>query len=103
MPEALKAIRNEIYENADEFIGVIRDKAFHDYFGDLWDGDMLKMPPKGYPRDFEHINLLRYKSYTVWRNLDDKVLLGDRLTEETMKAFGLLAPLVSFINFGLGG
>ena len=102
LPEALKTIRNEIYENAEEFIGIIRNKEFYDYFGDLWDGNMLKTPPKGFPKDFEYIDLLRYKSYTVWRNIDDKLLLGDRLAEETLQTFRLMIPLNRFINFSLG-
>ena len=103
MPEVLKKIRNEIYENAGEFIEIIRDKEFNDVFGDLWEGDMLKTPPKGFPGDFEYIGLLRYRSYTVWRDFDDKLILGDRLTEETLKIFGLLVPFNRFINFGITG
>ena len=64
---------------------------------------MLKTPPKGFPGDFEYIGLLRYRSYTVWRDFDDKLILGDRLTEETLKIFGLLVPFNRFINFGITG
>jgi uncharacterized protein (TIGR02453 family) len=102
-PDALKAIRNEIYENAEEFVGIIRNKEFYDYFGDLWDGDMLKTPPKGFPKDFKHIDLLRHKSYTVWRNVDDEMLLGETLTDVTLQTFRLMIPLNRFINFSLGG
>ena len=103
MPEALKVMRNEIYENAEEFTDILRGKAFYDFFGDLWDGDMLKTPPKGFPKEFEHIDLLRHKSYIAGRNFDDKLLIGDRLAEETLNAFRLMVPLIRFLNFGLAG
>jgi uncharacterized protein (TIGR02453 family) len=101
MPDVLKKIRNEVYENAEEFQGIIKDEAFYDYFGELYD-DRLKTPPKGYPKDFEHIELLKYKSYTVWRNFDDSMVTGAGLLEETLKAFKLMYPLNKFINYSIG-
>jgi uncharacterized protein (TIGR02453 family) len=103
MPEILKSIRSEIYDNADEFNGIIKGKDFYDHFGDLWDGDMLKTPPKGFPKEFKYIDLLRYKSYTVWRNFSDKLLVGDELKKEILKVFQLMVPFNRFINFGISG
>ncbi len=100
-PSVLKAIRNEIYGNAEEFTGVIRDREFVEYFGELWDGDRLKTPPKGFPKDFEYIDLLKYRSYTVTRGFDEQLLLSGDLARETLKAFRLLVPFNRFINFGL--
>ncbi len=101
MPHILKVIRDEVYENAEEFKGIIEEKEFYDYFGDLYD-DRLKTAPKGFPKDFEQIDLLKYKSYTVVRNYDDKLVSGDSLVEETVKAFKMLYPFNKFINFALG-
>ena len=103
MPDVLKAIRNEIFENAEEFLDIIRDKEFSSFFGDLWDGDMLKTAPKGFPSDFEHMDLLKYKSFTVWRNFDEKQLLGPGLKEQTLKAFRIMVPLNRFLNFSISG
>ena len=101
MPEILKKIRNEIYGNPEEFREIIEDKAFYDCFGDLYD-DRLKTPPKGFPKDFGHIDLLKYKSYTVFRNLDQDILTGGSLLAETVKIFRLMYPLNRFINYALG-
>jgi len=103
MPDVLKKIRTEIYGNPEEFLDIINEKQFASYFGKLWDGDMLKTPPKGFPKDFERIDLLKYKSYTVWRDYNDKLLLGNDLKKETLKAFGLMVPMLRFINFGITG
>jgi uncharacterized protein (TIGR02453 family) len=103
MPDVLKKIRTEIYGNPEEFLEIIQNDEFASYFGKLWNGDMLKTPPKGFPKDFEHIDLLKYKSYTVWREYDDKMVSGKYLKEETLKAFGIMVPLIRFINFGIAG
>jgi len=100
-PEILKRVRQEIYENPEEFIEIIEDKAFRDYFGELFD-DRLKTSPKGYPGDFEFIDLLKYKSYMVSRELDEKLVGGDGLLEETLKASRMMHPMVRFINYALG-
>ena len=101
MPDILKKIRNEIYGNPEEFKGIIEGKEFHDYFGDMYD-DRLKTPPKGFPKDFKHIDLLKYKSYIVSQSFDTETVTGDRLVEETVKAFRLMHPLNKFINYALG-
>ncbi len=101
MPDILKKIRNEIYHNAEEFKGIIEGKEFYKYFGDMYD-DRLKTPPKGFPKDFEHIELLKYKSYIVSQNFDTETVTGGDLVTETVKAFRLMYPLNKFINYALG-
>ena len=101
MPDVLKIIRNEIYENAEEFKGIIEEKKFNDYFGEFYD-DRLKTAPKGFSKDFEHIDLLKYKSYIVSRSHEDVLVTSDRLVEEVVKDFRLMYPLIKFINFALG-
>lgn len=101
MPDILKAVRSEIYGNPEEFRDIIKEKTFYDYFGDMFD-DRLKTAPKGYPKDFEYIDLLKYKSYIVSRPFDEKLVCGDGLLEETLKAFRLMYPMIRFINFALG-
>ena len=101
MPDILKKIRSEIYGNAEEFEAIIKDKEFYDYFGELYD-DRLKTPPQGFPKDFKYIELLKYKSFTVWRDFDDKLLTSNGLLDETIKAFRLMYPLNRFLNYALG-
>jgi uncharacterized protein (TIGR02453 family) len=98
--EILKRVREEIYGNPEEFREIIKENTFYDYFGEMYD-HRLKTVPKGYPKDFEHIDLLRYKSYIVSKAYKDKLASGDGLLEETIKAFRLMYPLIRFINFAL--
>lgn len=101
-PEApvLKAIRSEIYGFIDEFVDIIESKSFKKHFGEL-DTDMgvLRSAPKDYPKDFSHIDLLKYKSYTVSKSLPD-VLVTDEiaLMPKCMEVFKALQPVNAFFN-----
>ena len=101
-PEAdiLKKVRHEIYENPEEFREIITNREFQDLFGEMYD-DQLKTAPKGFPKDFEHIGLLKYKSYIVSRAFDEKLVSGGGLVKETLESFRLMLPLIRFINFAL--
>jgi uncharacterized protein (TIGR02453 family) len=98
--EILKKVRQEIYENPEEFREIISNKKFRNSFGEMYD-DQLKTGPKGFPKDFEHMDLIKYKSYIVSKSLDEKTVTGDELIKETLEAFRLMHPLIRFINFGL--
>lgn len=78
LPDILKAVRTEIYENLDEFKSIIRNEVFIDTFGEI-EGEKLKIPPKGFPKEFPGMELLIYKSYTVFRNIPVKTVLSDQL------------------------
>ena len=100
MPPAdrLKAVRNEIYENIESFKKIIYNKDFVKHFGELSLEDKLKMPPKGFPKDFKDIDLLKYKHYTVSKTLDEKLIVSKDFIKEIAKTFKVLNPFISFIN-----
>ncbi len=99
-PAILKAVRNEIYGNPEEFHDIIRNKTFFNYFGEMYD-DRLKTAPRGYPGDFEYVDLLKYKSYIVSKQFDEKLISGDGFLEEILKAYHLMYPMIRFINYAL--
>lgn len=102
MPPApqLKAMRQEVYYNAEEFKGIINDPGFKKYFAQL-DGDKLKRHPRDFPADFPDIDLLKYKSYIVGDHLDDKIIDSSKLSDELLKIYKALYPFNRFINRAL--
>jgi uncharacterized protein (TIGR02453 family) len=97
-PQALKAIRNEIYENTEEFKSILNAPGFVNYFGGLDSIEMLKTAPKGFPKDFKDIELLNHKHYTVSKPLDDSELHSEDLTGKAVEAYEALYPLNYFLN-----
>ncbi len=85
--EILKSIRTEIFNNPDEFIDLLNKPSFKSVYPELWEGDMLKTCPRDFPKDFEHVNLLRYKSYTVLKTMTDKEASDAKLFDNIVESF----------------
>jgi len=97
---SLKAIRQEIYYNVDEFKNIINKDDFVKYFKQL-EGEKLVRPPKDFPPDFSDIELLKFKSYFVLHPLSDKILLSEDLLNYIIKIFRSMLSLNHFINRAL--
>ncbi|MBT3382745.1 MAG: DUF2461 domain-containing protein [Prolixibacteraceae bacterium] len=98
--EPLKAIRKYIADHGDEFYAIINDKEFKQVYPEMY-GDKLKTAPKGFPKDHEFIDLLRYKSFAFSTNLKKEELLGENFIENVVKAFRKLYNVNAFLNTAL--
>jgi len=96
-PQRLKAIRQEIFGYPDEFLAVLQKPEFSDSYN-LYEKDKLKRPPKGYPADFEHVDLLKYKHYIASKIIPDEWIGKDNLLEKIVKEFRILCPLSEYLN-----
>lgn len=99
-PPILKAIRSEIYSYTDEFLEIVNSKGFKKQFGEF-DTDMgvLRSAPKDFPKDFPHINYLKYKSYTVSKSIPDSIYHDEKaLLTEAIEVFKELKPVNAFFN-----
>lgn len=102
MPEApaLKAVRQEIDYNWDEFQSLLSAKAFKTNFNDLYKGgdvSLVKMP-KGYTVDHPAIDYLKLKSFIAETHIPDAVLTTAALHKKTVAAFEALYPFLQFLN-----
>ena len=102
MPEAepLKAIREAIAENGDEFSGLINNPEFKKVFPEMMD-DKLKTAPKGYSPDNEFIDLLRYKSFAFSSRITREEILSENYIEQLIRSFKILHPVNRFLNDAL--
>lgn len=100
MPDAgaLKAIRQEIDYNWDEFQSIIGKASFKKMFGDLDKSLQLKTCPKGYESDNPAIEYLKLKSFTVGRPLADKVLHEKNAVGVILDSIQEMKPFVDFLN-----
>jgi uncharacterized protein (TIGR02453 family) len=96
----LKKVRKEIADNSSEFRSIIESKSFRDTFGEMY-GEQLKTAPQGYPKDHPDIDLLRYKSYTVVRNMTEEELTGADSLDHLIKIYRELLPLNKFLRSSL--
>ncbi len=99
MPESpyLKAIRNEIFENVEAYKAIIQAEPFRNYFGGMF-GEKLKTAPKGFPKEFPDIDLLKNKHYAVTHRVEDEFWFSDNLIDELTEIFSALYVLNRFLN-----
>lgn len=105
MPEPVyvKAVRQEIDYNWNEFQAIIKAKKFKSIYGDVYKGSdvsLIKMP-KGYEMDHPAINYLKLKSFIAEAPVADAELTTAALHKKTVAAFEALHPLLQFLNRAL--
>ena len=102
VPEAplLKAVRQEIDYNFDEFSTIIGNKKFKTLFKEI-NGEQLKTLPQGYTADNPAIEYLKMKSYTVSCNIPDADILSKVVVRKAMDVFTTMQPFINFLNRSL--
>ncbi len=96
--DKLAAIRQEIFYNTDQFLAIRNDKQYKKYFGDgYFTTKILSRAPKGYPNDWEHVDLLKYNDYCTMHEVPNDILLSDKFKDYVMKVFRASVPLNRFI------
>lgn len=102
MPDAkpLKAVRQEIDYNWEEFQSILSAKNFKQTFGDLYKGadQSLSGVPKGYEKENPAAAYLKLKSFIAETRISDEELTKATLHRKTVNAFKALVPLLAFIN-----
>lgn len=96
--DRLKAVRTEIFENTEDYKNILNDKNFKKHFKGILAEGKLKTAPKGFSKDFEDIDLLRFKHYIVSKNISDDIVTSNKFTDVIHNTFEAAYPLNSFIN-----
>ena len=94
--DQLKAIRKEIYNFPEDYKRIIGTPSFTEYFK-LVDEDRLKRAPKGFPDDFELIEVLKYKSYCPFMDFPDGWLNEPDVLEKLVGIYEKMKPFNDFL------
>lgn len=97
-PKTLKAVRQAIYDNIDEFRGIVESPAFKQYFPTIGE-DFLKTAPKGFPKDFEYIHYLKCKEYTCYCHQPESFFTEPDSPERIAEIFKEMKPFADFLNY----
>ncbi|OAV42861.1 DUF2461 domain-containing protein [Lewinella sp. 4G2] len=93
----LKRLRDELATDSSELRAIIADKDFVRVFGELM-GDKLKTAPKGFPKDHENIDLLRYKNFVAMRRFTDKEVLSADYLDLNHEALLTVRPFFDYFT-----
>jgi uncharacterized protein (TIGR02453 family) len=94
----LKAIREQIVNDATGFAKLIKNKPLRATFGELQTEDKLQRPPKGYDPEHPHIEYLKLKSFFVWIEVKLKLNQPDLLVPQLAGAFKDASALVNWLR-----
>ncbi|MDH3494081.1 MAG: DUF2461 domain-containing protein [Acidobacteriota bacterium] len=95
MPPApeLKKIRDRIAGDLKGFRKIVEAKKFKELFGELA-GEKLKTAPKGFPKDHEAIEYLRYKGFAAYHDkVSEKLAISPDFVKYGLNVFKAMAPL----------
>lgn len=84
-PKLLKALRQAIYDNYDEFQELIGRPQFKTLYPD-WEGETLKVVPRPFPRDCEQAEWLKRKDYVMVHFAPDNFFDAPDWVEQTAHA-----------------
>ncbi len=93
----MKRIRVELAADGSELRKIIRSKNFIGTFGQL-DGNQVKTAPKGFSKEHENIDLLRYKQFLVSKKFTEKEMLAKDFYKEANKVFENMRPFFDYMS-----
>ncbi len=96
-PNILKAVRKQIFADPNEFLQLINEKSFKAMYPEIY-GEKLKTAPQGYPKDFEHIDLLNHKHYSIVSPLDENIWQNPELVTKITEAFKVQYNFNQYLN-----
>lgn len=93
----LKLIRDHIASDSKPLRKIFNSKRFKDMFGEI-EGEQLKKTPRGYDKDHEASDLLRYKQFIAVRKLDTKHAMDPGFLKEVIKTFKAVRPWFDYMS-----
>ena len=96
-PALLKSIRTQIFENVETYKNILNQKDFKKQFPEV-QGKKLKMAPKGFPKEFEDIELLKNKHFVVSKKIENETWIEGNPQKHILKSFKTQQDFNHFLN-----
>lgn len=94
----LKALRQSVYDNIDEYLSIVEDNEFKQYFPTIGES-FLKTAPKGFPKDFKYMDYLKCKEFTCAHNVPDNFFEEPEMLDKVTAVFKQLKRFGDFTNY----
>lgn len=98
----LQAVREHIAANARRLRRIVEAPAFRRRVGAL-EGERLQRVPRGFAKDHEAADLLKYRQFLAGRELPAAFASSPTFYRELIAVFRQVVPLARFLNEPLGG
>lgn len=94
----LRAVRQSVVDNTDEFRKIVEKPEFHQLFPVIGE-DHVKTMPKGFPKDFPYPQYLRCKDYSCCLRVNEDYLAAADWLDRTGSVFQTMKPFLDFVNY----
>lgn len=99
-PQATSLIRDYLVENTSEFLNIIQEREFIEYFEVI--GVKLKNVPRGYDKNHILGEYLKHKSWDIEYHYSDiELLSSDSIIDDMVKQFTIMKKFNDFLNNAL--
>jgi uncharacterized protein (TIGR02453 family) len=100
-PPQLHRVREQIANNIQHFRSIVEAPAFKRALDGGLDGEQLQRVPRGFSRDHEAANYLRYRQFLAGKELPPSFATSSKFYAGMLGVFRTIAPLVRFLNDSL--
>lgn len=97
-PKILRSIRDGIDYNGEEFQAILDKPKFRRLFGELYEDEKLKNPPKGFTKDHPHVELLKNKTFAVVHELPKEEVLSTTFKKKVKDVYLEMLPFRRYLN-----
>lgn len=95
--EDLQRIREDIAANPEELRGILSEPSFVEAFGALH-GEQLKTAPKGFAKDHEALDLLRFKQFILSHRFTDAEVYSENFVNIADAMFQRMRPFLDYMS-----
>lgn len=93
----LKALRQDISDNFEEFSAIVGERGFLDEFGKV-QGETLKKVPAGFREDCPGLEYVKMKQFLAIKPLKDNFFLSSDWQKNLVKYIKNMQPFLQFLN-----
>jgi len=97
--DLLKALRQDVFDNAEELEEIFARPEVKKYFTDFSGDEPLKRVPAPFPADWEHADWLKHKMYTFCYPFTEKEMCAPDFLDKLMDVCKGAKPLNDFLNY----
>jgi uncharacterized protein (TIGR02453 family) len=98
-PPQLYAVREHIAANSRQLRAIVESPAFRRQI--VLEGDKLTRVPRGFPKDHEAADYLKYKHFVAGAQLPAAIAISPKFYGTVVKIFRQVLPLSRFLNQAL--
>ncbi|MEZ5024902.1 MAG: DUF2461 family protein, partial [Chitinophagales bacterium] len=96
----LLRLRQDIDYNHEDWKKIINAKGIKNTFGAMR-GEQVKTAPRGFPKDHDAIELLRYKQYWFECDFTDKEVMAPDFANKMNKTYKAIRPFFDYTSMVL--